>query len=116
MSSRDEYRASPASECLAVAGRMETREARLLLIEMARGVAPVSERRPAHPPRGPAADPVQPIQQQQWQQPECPTRVISATPQSDLPSKPVKVLFAEDEVLVRLMIGDVLQGKRLPGV
>jgi hypothetical protein len=42
---------------------------------------------------------------------EGPTRVISATPQSDVPSKPVKVLFAEDEVLVRLMMAEALRGK-----
>ena len=40
---------------------------------------------------------------------EGPTRVISATPQSDVPSKPVKVLFAEDEVLVRLMMAEALR-------
>jgi CheY-like chemotaxis protein len=36
--------------------------------------------------------------------------VISATPQADEPPKPVKVLFAEDETLVRLMVADVLRG------
>ena len=35
--------------------------------------------------------------------------MISATPQSDVPSKPVKVLFAEDEVLVRLMMAEALR-------
>jgi hypothetical protein len=32
-----------------------------------------------------------------------------ATPGGDVPSKPVKVLFAEDEDLVRLMMADVLR-------
>jgi two-component system, response regulator PdtaR len=35
--------------------------------------------------------------------------VISVTPQTDVPPKPVKVLFAEDEDLVRLMLADVLR-------
>ena len=37
------------------------------------------------------------------------TRVISETPQTDAPPKQVKVLFAEDEDLVRLMLADVLR-------
>ena len=37
--------------------------------------------------------------------------MISATPQSDVPSMPVKVLFAEDEVLVRLMMAEALRGE-----
>jgi hypothetical protein len=36
------------------------------------------------------------------------TRVIGVTPQADVPPKPVKVLFVEDEVLLRLMMTDVL--------
>jgi CheY-like chemotaxis protein len=36
--------------------------------------------------------------------------VISVTPEADLPPKPVKVLVAEDEVLVRLMVAEVLRG------
>jgi CheY-like chemotaxis protein len=36
-------------------------------------------------------------------------RVSSASPGGDLPPKPVKVLFAEDEDLVRLMMADVLR-------
>jgi CheY-like chemotaxis protein len=35
--------------------------------------------------------------------------VISKTPQTDAPPKQVKVLFAEDEDLVRLMLADVLR-------
>jgi hypothetical protein len=35
--------------------------------------------------------------------------VISVTPQTDVPSKPVKVLFANDEDLVRLTMADVLR-------
>jgi CheY-like chemotaxis protein len=35
--------------------------------------------------------------------------VISVTPQTDVPPKPVKVLFVEDEVLLRLMMADVLR-------
>jgi CheY-like chemotaxis protein len=35
--------------------------------------------------------------------------VISVTSQTDVPPKPVKVLFAEDEDLVRLMLADVLR-------
>jgi hypothetical protein len=71
MSSRDEYRRL-ASECLAVAGRMKTREARLLLIEMARVWLRLANEGRAPTPLGPAADPVQPTrqQQQQWQQPK----------------------------------------------
>jgi CheY-like chemotaxis protein len=38
-----------------------------------------------------------------------PTRVISVTSQTDVPPEPVKVLFAEDEDLVRLMMDDVLR-------
>ena len=37
--------------------------------------------------------------------------MISATPQSDVPPKPVKVLLAEDEVLLRLMVAEVLRGE-----
>jgi Response regulator receiver domain len=37
--------------------------------------------------------------------------VISVTPQTDVPPKPVKVLFADDEDLVRLMMADVLREK-----
>jgi hypothetical protein len=37
------------------------------------------------------------------------TRVIGVTPQADVPPKPVKVLFVEDEVLLRLMMTDVLR-------
>ena len=42
------------------------------------------------------------------------TRVISVTPQTDVPPKPVKVLFVEDEVLLRLMMADMLreEGRR----
>jgi CheY-like chemotaxis protein len=36
--------------------------------------------------------------------------VISVTPEADLTPKPVKVLVAEDEVLVRLMVAEVLRG------
>ena len=35
--------------------------------------------------------------------------VITASPKADVPPKPVKVLFAEDEVLLRLMVTDVLR-------
>jgi CheY-like chemotaxis protein len=35
--------------------------------------------------------------------------VISVTPQTDVPPKPVKVLFVEDEVLLRLLMADVLR-------
>jgi CheY-like chemotaxis protein len=35
--------------------------------------------------------------------------VISVTPQTDVPPKPVKVLFADDEDLVRLMMAEVLR-------
>ena len=35
--------------------------------------------------------------------------MISVTPQTDVPPKPVKVLFVEDEVLLRLMMADVLR-------
>jgi CheY-like chemotaxis protein len=35
--------------------------------------------------------------------------VIGVTPQADVPPKPVKVLFVEDEVLLRLMMADVLR-------
>ena len=35
--------------------------------------------------------------------------VITASPKADGPPKPVKVLFAEDEVLLRLMVTDVLR-------
>jgi CheY-like chemotaxis protein len=37
--------------------------------------------------------------------------VISVTPQTDVPPKPVKVVVAEDEVLVRLMVAEVLRGE-----
>jgi CheY-like chemotaxis protein len=37
--------------------------------------------------------------------------VISVTPEADLPPKPVKVLVAEDEVLVRLIVAEVLRGE-----
>ena len=36
-------------------------------------------------------------------------RVIGATPGGNVPPKQVKVLFAEDEDLVRLMLADVLR-------
>jgi DNA-binding response OmpR family regulator len=35
--------------------------------------------------------------------------VITASPKADVPPKPVKVLFTEDEVLLRLMVTDVLR-------
>jgi CheY-like chemotaxis protein len=35
--------------------------------------------------------------------------VITASPKADVPPKPVKVLFAEDEVLLRLMVTDILR-------
>jgi hypothetical protein len=38
------------------------------------------------------------------------TRVIGVTPQADVPPKPVKVLFVEDEVLLRLMMADREEG------
>ena len=37
--------------------------------------------------------------------------MISVTPEADLTPKPVKVLVAEDEVLVRLMVAEVLRGE-----
>ena len=39
--------------------------------------------------------------------------MISATPEADVPPSPVKVLLAEDEVLVRLMVADVLRAEGL---
>ena len=39
------------------------------------------------------------------------TRVISVTPEASVPPKPVKVLVAEDVVLVRLMMADMLRGE-----
>ena len=35
--------------------------------------------------------------------------MIGVTPQADVPPKPVRVLFVEDEVLLRLMMADVLR-------
>jgi CheY-like chemotaxis protein len=35
--------------------------------------------------------------------------VISVTPQTDVPPRPVRVLVVEDEVLLRLMIADMLR-------
>jgi CheY-like chemotaxis protein len=37
--------------------------------------------------------------------------VISVTPEASVPPKPVKVLVAEDVVLVRLMMADMLRGE-----
>jgi CheY-like chemotaxis protein len=37
--------------------------------------------------------------------------VINAAPQSDVPPSPLKVLLAEDEVLLRLMVADVLRAE-----
>jgi CheY-like chemotaxis protein len=37
--------------------------------------------------------------------------VISVTPKADVPPKPVRVLLAEDEVLARVMVTDVLRGE-----
>ena len=40
--------------------------------------------------------------------------MISVTPKTDVPPKPVMILLAEDEVLVRLMVADALRGEGFP--
>ncbi|HEY7246582.1 MAG TPA: response regulator [Xanthobacteraceae bacterium] len=39
--------------------------------------------------------------------------MINEAPKGDLPAKPVRVLLAEDEVLVRVMVADILRGEGL---